>query len=288
MRSNTSCAINIRYDGFISFYEGDCIEQFLRLLVMTFTKKLRFCSAQKFTSAPLTDVYPKNVSFAEWLVLLLYIVVGRRGRGHPPWILKFSEKGYFFSFEWEKANFTTFGPPEKILQKSPMPPLEITLPTAMLPYQTCLVRSYEFGLFLVTRLIAKWCDLLHALSAFSKMFVVVPAQSFLCRAMAPTFSLSLIDCCASVFVSLPLAYPSSVKLSGKWSFTAHLSRQQRVSWSYCALDRNQSATECLVEITFFHFANLRLLVFLFEFSWIGVICLQTVWETWVSSMWIRW
>jgi len=49
----------------------------------------------------------------------------------PPWILKFSaKKGCLFSFEWEKTNFTTFGPP---LEKSPSGPLlEKILPTPML------------------------------------------------------------------------------------------------------------------------------------------------------------
>jgi len=34
----------------------------------------------------------------------------------------FSKKGCFLSFEWEKTNFTTFGPPGKILEKSPGAP----------------------------------------------------------------------------------------------------------------------------------------------------------------------
>jgi len=45
----------------------------------------------------------------------------------------FSKKGYFLSFEREKTNFATFGPPRKILKKSPnAPPLEKTLPTPMI------------------------------------------------------------------------------------------------------------------------------------------------------------
>ena len=36
--------------------------------------------------------------------------VGRGGRT-PQWILKFSVKKFFRSFEWENSNFTTFGPP---------------------------------------------------------------------------------------------------------------------------------------------------------------------------------
>jgi len=57
---------------------------------------------------------------------------GREG-AWPPWILKFSAtKGIFFGFEWEKTNITTFGPPGKILEKSPSaPPLEKILPTPM-------------------------------------------------------------------------------------------------------------------------------------------------------------
>jgi len=34
------------------------------------------------------------------------------GSGMPPWILKISEKnGCFLSFEYEKTNFTSSGPP---------------------------------------------------------------------------------------------------------------------------------------------------------------------------------
>jgi len=37
-----------------------------------------------------------------------------------PWILKIlGKKDCFFSFEWEKTNFTTLGFPEKILEKLP-------------------------------------------------------------------------------------------------------------------------------------------------------------------------
>ena len=47
---------------------------------------------------------------------------GQRG-ALTPWILKFSaKKGCFLSFEREKSNFTTFGPPGKILEKSPSAP----------------------------------------------------------------------------------------------------------------------------------------------------------------------
>jgi len=35
-----------------------------------------------------------------------------RGEGKAPLDFEiFSKKSYFFSFEWEKTNFTTFGPP---------------------------------------------------------------------------------------------------------------------------------------------------------------------------------
>ena len=57
--------------------------------------------------------------------------VGREGRGaNPPWILKISEKtGCFLSFALDKPNFSTFGPPRKILEKSSSVPLEKILPT---------------------------------------------------------------------------------------------------------------------------------------------------------------
>jgi len=39
---------------------------------------------------------------------------GGAGGTRPPWILKISaKKGCFLSFEWEKTNFTAFGPPGK-------------------------------------------------------------------------------------------------------------------------------------------------------------------------------
>jgi len=43
----------------------------------------------------------------------------------------FTKKGNFFSFEWEKANFTILAPPGKILEKPLVPPLEKILPTPM-------------------------------------------------------------------------------------------------------------------------------------------------------------
>jgi len=48
-----------------------------------------------------------------------------RGRGDLVlWILNISaKKSCFLNFEWEKTNFTTFGPPPgKILEKSPSGP----------------------------------------------------------------------------------------------------------------------------------------------------------------------
>jgi len=37
---------------------------------------------------------------------------GSRGRARAPLAFENSnKKGYFLSFEWEKMNFTTFGPP---------------------------------------------------------------------------------------------------------------------------------------------------------------------------------
>jgi len=48
--------------------------------------------------------------------------VGRRALA-PLDFEHFGKKGCFLSFEWEKTNFTTFGPPVKILEKSPgVPP----------------------------------------------------------------------------------------------------------------------------------------------------------------------
>jgi len=65
-------------------------------------------------------------------------VHGRRngGAGEPSRPLDFeifSKKGCFFSFEWEKTNFTTFGPLEKFW-KNPVVahPLEKVFPTPML------------------------------------------------------------------------------------------------------------------------------------------------------------
>ena len=72
-----------------------------------------------------------------WLVVKVLICNhGRRKGWHgalsPPWSLEISakkkiskisaKKGCFLSFEWEKTNFTTFGPPRKILEKPLMAP----------------------------------------------------------------------------------------------------------------------------------------------------------------------
>ena len=60
-----------------------------------------------------------------------------RGALAPPDFESFSKKGCSLSFEWEKTNFTTFGPPWKNLEKSVVPPLEKILPNPMdecLPY----------------------------------------------------------------------------------------------------------------------------------------------------------
>jgi len=43
---------------------------------------------------------------------------GKRGGLAPLDFGNFSKKCCFLSFEWEKTNFTTFGPPTKILEKS--------------------------------------------------------------------------------------------------------------------------------------------------------------------------
>ena len=49
----------------------------------------------------------------------------------------FSKKGRFLRFEWEKTNFTTFGPsPRKFLEKSLVPPLGKNHSDARDPYQT--------------------------------------------------------------------------------------------------------------------------------------------------------
>jgi len=53
------------------------------------------------------------VSLFTYTTYIITMGVGRGAVGAkaPPWILKFSaKKGCFISFEWEKTNFTTFGP----------------------------------------------------------------------------------------------------------------------------------------------------------------------------------
>jgi len=44
---------------------------------------------------------------------------GKGGAKAPLYFEIFSKKICFFSFQWEKTNFTTFGPPGQILEKSP-------------------------------------------------------------------------------------------------------------------------------------------------------------------------
>jgi len=44
---------------------------------------------------------------------------------------RLAKKGCFLSFEWEKANFTTFGPRGKILKNRLVAPLKKLLPTPM-------------------------------------------------------------------------------------------------------------------------------------------------------------
>jgi len=43
---------------------------------------------------------------------------GEGGARHPLDFKNFSKEGIFPNFHWEKINFTTFGPPGKILEKS--------------------------------------------------------------------------------------------------------------------------------------------------------------------------
>ena len=47
---------------------------------------------------------------------------GEAGGASPLDFESFSKKGCFLVFEWEKTNFTTFGPPWKILEKPPSAP----------------------------------------------------------------------------------------------------------------------------------------------------------------------
>jgi len=44
----------------------------------------------------------------------------RKGGLAPLHFEDFNKKSYFLSFELEKKNFTTFSPPRKILEKSPL------------------------------------------------------------------------------------------------------------------------------------------------------------------------
>ena len=68
--------------------------------------------------------------------------------GLVPWILKISAKqGCFLNFEWEKTKFTTFGPPGKILEKSPSAPpgknpSDAHYCVCTLPLHQCRTRGY--------------------------------------------------------------------------------------------------------------------------------------------------
>jgi len=66
--------------------------------------------------------------------MVLAMGVGRGGRGwlDPQDFEIFSKNCCFHSFEWEKLNFITFGPPmEKFRQKTLVPPLKKFFPTPM-------------------------------------------------------------------------------------------------------------------------------------------------------------
>jgi len=73
--------------------------------------------------------------------------VAKGGAGTlAPWILKNSAKKFFFNFEWEKTNFTTFGTPWKNFGKIlPTPMLRskiffnALIASAVLGYFRCLV-----------------------------------------------------------------------------------------------------------------------------------------------------
>ena len=79
-----------------------------------------------------TDLKPQvNISHdVNSRACTLYIIMDV---GRPPrWILQYEgKKGCFFSFEWEKTNFTTFAPLEKFLKNLLVAPLEKILPTPM-------------------------------------------------------------------------------------------------------------------------------------------------------------
>jgi len=84
-----------------------------------------------------------------WLCFLLFAIIqtytymyssnhGRRNGGEggpfdPPEFRNFNKKGCFLSFDWEKRNLITFGPPpRKILEKSPSAlPLQKIIQTTM-------------------------------------------------------------------------------------------------------------------------------------------------------------
>ena len=81
--------------------------------------KLLLCALARVFSyrSSINKVSLKMVSRLRFFINILNFFrgmgVGREGRGSlPPWILTcLAKKGYFLSFNREKINFTTFGPP---------------------------------------------------------------------------------------------------------------------------------------------------------------------------------
>jgi len=69
------------------------------------------------TAWMLFDVFENN--FSAW--------VSEGGQG-PPGFKKFQQKACFINFEWEKANFTTFGPSLEKFRKNPFSCYMITIP----------------------------------------------------------------------------------------------------------------------------------------------------------------
>ena len=70
-------------------------------------------------------------------LVVLVMGVGEGGG----WILKISAKnGCFLSFEWEKSNFTTFGPPYKKFWKTPSSPL----PGKIFPTPLVLLFRFDY------------------------------------------------------------------------------------------------------------------------------------------------
>jgi len=64
-------------------------------------------------------LHPHNKDKAASVVQVSYTTMGVGKGGVAPLAFEnCSKKGYFLSFEWETTNFTTFGSPRKILEKS--------------------------------------------------------------------------------------------------------------------------------------------------------------------------